>query len=373
MGTAGRECSILPGLVLFVQSARVAREVEELPVATIKDVAKLAGVGLGTASRVVSGRGSVSPATLERVKKAIDELGFRPSHAARALLSGSSRMIGVYIPVLSGTFYTPILQIIDTELRAAGLHMVLAFGAGGGDARRQAIEGLEFLVDRGCDGLIAITSALLEEDVAALGVKAGRLVALNHSFAAIPGQCFTVDHVLGGRLAARALLDHKHRNIAVVEGPRRLEDNNQRIAGFMAELADHGIGPDKVWRLESDFTPAGGWAAARQLRESGHPCTALFCANDEMAVGALSYFQEAGVRVPQELSVLGYDDTPSAAYSAPRLTSVHMPWREMTRNGVNALLNLCYDAKRPVMRDFPVSVTRRASLARAPAGRRKAA
>ena len=87
--------------------------------ATIKDVARLAGVGLGTASRVVSGKGSVSPATLERVKKAIDELGFRPSHAARALLSGSSRMIGVYIPVLSGTFYTPILQIIDTELRAA--------------------------------------------------------------------------------------------------------------------------------------------------------------------------------------------------------------------------------------------------------------
>ena len=122
--------------------------------ATIKDVAKLAGVGLGTASRVVSGKGSVSPATLARVKKAIDELGFRPSHAARALLSGTSRMVGVYIPVLSGTFYTPILQIIDTELRAAGVHMVLAFGVGLGDERRQAIEGVEFLVERGCDGFV---------------------------------------------------------------------------------------------------------------------------------------------------------------------------------------------------------------------------
>mgnify|MGYP003548556800 CR=1 FL=1 len=110
---------------------------QESHVATIKDVARLAGVGLGTASRVVSGKGSVSPATLERVRKAIDELGFRPSHAARALLSGTSRMVGVYIPVLSGTFYTPILQIIDTELRAAGLHMVVAFGVGLGDARNQ--------------------------------------------------------------------------------------------------------------------------------------------------------------------------------------------------------------------------------------------
>jgi LacI family transcriptional regulator len=342
-------------------------------VATIKDVAKLAGVGLGTASRVVSGKGSVSPATLARVKKAIDELGFRPSHAARALLSGTSRMVGVYIPVLSGTFYTPILQIIDTELRAAGVHMVLAFGVGLGDERRQAIEGIEFLVERGCDGLVVMTSALREDDVAGLGAKSGQLVALNHNFESMPDQCFTVDHTLGGRLAARALLDQKHRKIAVVEGPRQLEDNRARIDGFMSELRDNGIDPAKIWRLESDFSPAGGWAVAKQLLDSGHACTALFCANDEMAVGALSYFQEAGIRVPHDLSVLGYDDTPSAAFSAPRLTSVHMPWREMTQNGINALLNLCYDMRRPVTREFPVSVTLRASLAAAPGGRRKAA
>jgi len=342
-------------------------------VTTIKDVAKLAGVGLGTASRVVSGKGSVSPATLARVRRAIDELGFRPSHAARALLSGSSRMVGIYIPVLSGTFYTPILQMMDTELRAAGLHMVVAFGAGLGDERRQAIEGIEFLVERGCDGLLMMTGALRDEDVAALGAQAARLVALNHSFASIPAQCFTVDHALGGRVAARALLAHKHRKIAVIEGPRRLADNVERIDGFMNELRQHGVDPGKVWRVESDFSPAGGWSAAKQLLDSGFACTALFCANDEMAVGALSYFQEAGIRVPHDLSVLGYDDTASAAFSAPRLTTVHMPWREMTQAGINALLNLCYDMRRPVMRDFPVSLTVRASLATAPAGKRKPA
>jgi LacI family transcriptional regulator len=342
-------------------------------VATIKDVAKLAGVGLGTASRVVSGKGPVSPATVARVKQAIDELGFRPSHAARSLLSGSSRMVGIYIPVLSGTFYTPILQMMDTELRAAGLHMVVAFGAGLGDERRQAIEGIEFLIERGCDGLLVMTSALRDEDIVALGPKAGRMVALNHSFESIPGQCFTVDHAQGGRLAARALLDHKHRKIAVIEGPHRLADNVARIDGFLGELQAHSIGPDKVWRVESDFSPAGGWSAAKQLLDSGFACTALFCANDEMAVGALSYFQEAGLHVPHDLSVLGYDDTPSAAFSAPRLSSVHMPWREMTQAGINALFNLCYDMHRPVMREFPVSLTMRASLAQAPGGKRKAA
>ena len=340
--------------------------------ATIKDVARLAGVGLGTASRVVSGKGSVSPATLERVKKAIDELGFRPSHAARALLSGSSKMIGVYIPVLSGTFYTPILQIIDTELRAVGLHMVVAFGVGLGNERRQAIEGVEFLMERGCDGLIVMTSALLEEDVAALGVKQDRMVALNHNFTSMPEQCFLVDHRLGGKLAARALLDHKHRDIAVFAGPSFLEDNIARIAGFMDELDANGVDTKKMWIAESDFSPAGGWNAARELVESGRACTALFCANDEMAVGALSYFQEAGIRVPHDLSVIGYDDTPSAEFSAPRLTSVHMPWREMTLNGLNALLNRCYDLKRPVERSYPTTVTLRASLAKAGVAKRKA-
>lgn len=331
--------------------------------ATIKDVARLAGVGLGTASRAINGSGPVSPATLERVKKAIEELDFRPSHAARALLTGTSKMIGVYIPALSGTFYTPILQIIDTELRAAGLHMVVAFGTGLGDDRRQALDGIGFLVERGCDGVIVMTSALRDDDLAVMGAKLSRLVALNHGFAAIPAQCFTVDHALGGRLAARALLEHGHRAIGILSGPAALPDNLARMDGFIGELAAAGIDTHALWRYEGDFSPAAGWSAAQALLQSGRRCSALFCANDEMAVGALSYFQEAGIRVPQDLSVIAYDDTPSAEYAAPRLTSVSMPWRQMTLNGLNALLNTCYDLQRPVERDFPVSVTMRASLA----------
>lgn len=341
--------------------------------ATIKDVARLAGVGLGTASRVVSGKGSVSPATLERVKKAIEQLEFRPSHAARSLLSGSSQMIGVYIPLLKGTFYTPILQSIDTELRAAGLHMVVAFGVGSGDARRQAIEGIEFLMERGCDGLIVMSNALSDQDIAALGPKQAQLVVLNHCFASIRDQCFTADHTQGGILAARALLEQRHRKIAIIAGPSTSPDNVDRISGFLGELARAGIDTGKMWIVESDFSPEGGWASAEALVKSGHKFTALFCANDEMAVGALSYFQQAGISVPDEVSVIGYDDTPSAEFSAPRLTSVHIPWRDVTVSGLNALLNRCYGSARPVERTFPITVTYRASLARAPAIRRKAA
>ncbi len=330
--------------------------------ATIKDVARLAGVGLGTASRVISGKGSVSPATLEKVRKAIEELDFRPSHAARTLLSGSSQMIGVYIPYLSGTFYTPILQSIYTALRAAGLNMVVAFGVGEGDARQQAIEGMNFLIERGSDGLIVMTNTLEEEDFAALGPYQARVVVINHAFASIAEQCFTVDHEAGGRLAAQTLLAQQHRKIAVIAGRASAADNQARIAGFMAELEAAGIAPASVWMEDGDFSPEGGWACAERLLKSGYEFTAVFCANDEMAVGALSCFQQAGVAVPQQVSVLGYDDTHSAEFTAPRLTSVHIPWSEMTLNGLNFLLNRCYDMQRPVERQYQLHIAQRASL-----------
>lgn len=340
--------------------------------ATIKDVARLAGVGLGTASRVISGKGSVSQATLEKVRAAIDELEFRPSHAARTLLSGSSKMIGVYIPYLSGTFYTPILQSIYTALRAAGLNMVVAFGVGEGDARQQAIEGVNFLIERGSDGLIVMSNALEDEDFVALGPFQQRVVVINHAFASIEGQCFTVDHEAGGRLAARTLLEQGHRRIAVIAGRASAPDNQQRIAGFMAELAAAGIDPASVWMEDGQFSPEGGWACAEQLMASGYEYTAVFCANDEMAVGALSCFQQAGVAVPEQVSVLGYDDTHSAEFTAPRLTSVHIPWSEMTLNGLNYLLNHCYELERPVQREYALHVTQRASLGPAPDGGKKA-
>lgn len=331
--------------------------------ATIKDVARLAGVGLGTASRVISGKGSVSQSTQEKVRKAIEELEFRPSHAARSLLSGSSQMIGVYIPYLAGTFYTPILQSIYTALREAGLNMVVAFGVGDGDARNQAIDGLNFLIERGSDGLIVMSTAMVEDDFAALGPFQSRVVVINQDLQGMESQCFTVNHDAGGRLAARTLLDLGHRKIAVIAGRAAAADNQQRIAGFMAELEAAGVDTSTVWMADGEFTPEGGFARAGELLESGAEFTAVFCANDEMAVGALSLFQQKGVRVPEQVSVLSYDDTHSAEFTAPQLTSVHIPWSEMTMNGLNYLLNQCYGVKRPVTHEYRLYIAERASLA----------
>ena len=332
--------------------------------ATIKDVARLAGVGLGTASRVVNGSGAVSAATMAKVQRAIDELKFRPSQLARSMISGNSLMIGVYIPVLTGTFYTPILQSIDNGLRAAGIHMVVGFGNGQGDERKQELEALDFLFQRGCDGIIAMSNSLMPEDLAIYGDRQSKIVLLNHFLRPISEQCFTVDHALGGALAARALIEYGHTEIAVIAGPTKFADSAERMKGFFDELKRLGIAKRKVQIIGSDFSPEGGWISAGKLINKGQPFTALFCANDEMAVGALSYFKKHGILVPEQISVISYDNTSNAEYSAPRLTSVDIPWGEITQSAVQCVLNLCYGSTLPVAREFPITLHYRDSLIR---------
>lgn len=338
--------------------------------ATIKDVARLAGVGVGTASRVISGNGSVAPATAERVRLVVAQLKFRPSHAARTLGAGTSKLIGVYIPFLRGTYYTPILRAIDLTLRAQGLHMVVAFGEGIEDERVETNDGMRFLLDRDCDGLVVLSNALQDDDLKALGPAARQVVVLNRHFDRLQEQCFTADHVQGGVQAARALLQHKHKDIAVVCGPTTSPDSIARLGGFMGELAQRGLDTANVLTVPGDFSNQAGWDAAGVLLQRKRLPTAVFCANDEMAIGLLAHFQERGVSVPHEVSVLGYDDSPSAAFAAPRLTSVHIPSHEVTLAGLHWLLNRCYDLALPVSRQFDISVTWRASVAAPPPRKR---
>jgi LacI family transcriptional regulator len=333
--------------------------------ATIKDVAKLAGVGVGTASRVLSGKGSVAPATAEKVRRVIEELDFKPSRAARSLMTGASQTIGVYIPFLKGTYYTTVLQVIDKTLRAQGLHMVAAFGQDGQDEREEAVLGMRFLIERECDGLMVFSNLIKDVDVRSLKDAAPYVAIINSAFPKIAEQCFSVDHDEAGRMAAQALLRHHHRDIAVLSGPATSPDNIARIRGFMAGLAEGGVPAKRVLELRGDFSTQSGWQAGVEALASGKRFTAVFCANDEMAMGLMASLQAAGVKVPDEVSVLGYDDNPGSVFTTPRLSSVHIPTREVTQAGLHWLLNRRYGLELPVLRDFPISVSWRDSVAAA--------
>ncbi|HTJ91787.1 MAG TPA: substrate-binding domain-containing protein [Pararobbsia sp.] len=332
--------------------------------ATIKDVAKLAGVGVGTASRAISGKGSVSPEAAARVHAAIAALDFRPSSIGRALSKQSLGMIGLFVPSFRGNFYGTILETTDNELRAVHRHMVVANGSGEGNGREQALDAIDFLISRDCDGIVVITHELTHEDLLRIRQRMPKLVVLNRMFDTMSEACFSVDHRRGGELAAQTLLDYGHRKLGVIAGPANAPDNIERIEGFLSVVAEHGIDPAGIQRVESNFTPDGGWRAMKALLDQGRDFTGLFCANDDMAIGALSYLRHTGISVPNDLSIIGYDDVDAAAHTAPTLTSVHIPMEDMTANAVRWLINACYGGELPVAREFPISVSERHSVAR---------
>ncbi|RQH08012.1 substrate-binding domain-containing protein [Paraburkholderia dinghuensis] len=332
--------------------------------ATLKDVAALAGVGLSTASRALSGNGPVSAEAAARVQAAIDQLKFRPSSIGRAMATQSLGIIGLFVPTFFGSYYGTILKEIDTELRAIRRHVVVATGCGEGAPREQAIEAVRFLIGRDCDGVVVIGHELHDDDLEMLTGMHPRMAFLNRAFSQSPASSFCANHFHGGELAARTLIEHGHREIAVIGGPASSSDNIARLNGFFSELARHGIARDAVQHVESDFSPEGGYAAAQALLDARRHFTGLFCANDTMAMSALARLQQAGLSIPHDVSVIGYDDDYSAAYMAPALTSVHIPTAELTRNAVRWLINQCYGAHWPIERAFPVNVTMRASVAR---------
>ncbi|MES2934385.1 MAG: LacI family DNA-binding transcriptional regulator [Pseudomonadota bacterium] len=336
--------------------------------ATIKDVARLAGVGVGTASRALSGKGPVSREAVARVNAAIVELDFRPSHIARALSANSLGMIGIFVPFFRSKYYCPVLQTFDNELRAVDRHMLVVSGCGKGDLRSQALEGLNFLIQRDCDGIIVVSQDISDDDIIQLHRKQPRLVLMNRVVPALLQNSFCCDHRHGGVLAAQTLLTQGHRKFAVISGPITSPDNAKRIEGFFGELALHGIERRQVPTIESDFTTQGGWFAARALLDSGLRFTGLFCANDELGMGALSYFHQAGIHVPKDVSVVGYDDISTSAFTAPQMTSIHIPVEDIASNCLRLLLNQCYGSSHPICRDFPISVTMRDSVGPAKTG-----
>ncbi|WP_338413935.1 substrate-binding domain-containing protein [uncultured Sphaerotilus sp.] len=337
---------------------------------TIKDVARLAGVGVATASRALSGNGSVSEDTARRVRDAAAALDYRPSSTARALSLQQSNAIGVYVPGFDGHFYSSIVSTIDGVLRSVGRHMIAANGCGTGSSRQLDLDGIDFLIGRDCDGLIVASNSLDDDDLERLMDRVPTLVAVNRRLTVHHDNAFCADHRAGGQLAARTLLARGHRAIATVRGPRDTPDNEARLNGFNDELARHGIRIHPEHSAEGAFDLPSGDAAARQLLAAapgGRPSfTAVFVANDVMALACISRLVQAGLRVPEDISVLGYDDDDFAPYASPPLTTIRIPTASVATSACRHVLNLCYGLDLPVTRDFPPEVVWRASVGPGP-------
>jgi DNA-binding LacI/PurR family transcriptional regulator len=300
------------------------------------DVAARAGVSHQTVSRVVNGHPNVAPATRQRVLEAIAELGYRPNSAARALVTGASRTIGLAIANVSQ--YGPAQTLMGLEHAAREAGYFLTVSVLDDDSTRSLIQAVELLATQSVDAIVALST--YEGAVRALPDVNPRvpLIAVQ---AERSGQDLAVwvDQEAGAALATRHLLDLGHRTVHHVRGPANALEADARERRWRLELESVGAPVPHV--LHGDWWPPSGYLAGRELiarRRGGEEVTAVFVANDQMALGLLSAFDEAGIRVPDDVSVVGFDDVPEAPYYVPPLTTIRQDFAELGRRVVEVVL-----------------------------------
>ncbi|MGR6966912.1 LacI family DNA-binding transcriptional regulator [Geodermatophilus sp. URMC 61] len=302
----------------------------------MSDVAARAGVSHQTVSRVINGHRNVAPQTRERVERAIRELGYRPNSAARALVTGSTRTIGFVTVNINQ--YGPAQTLVGLEraARAAGYSLsVTVLDEATAEAMRDA---LDRFMAQSVDAVLAL--ATYDDAVEALHqVHTPLPLVTVQSGGALEEPAVGVDQVAGARLATRHLLDLGHRTVHHVTGPADSKEARDRVEGWRAELTAAGT-PAPVC-LHGDWTPSSGYEAGRGLaarRRAGEEITAVFMANDQMALGLLAALHEEGLEAPRDVSVVGFDDLPEAPYLTPPLTTVRQDFAELGHRAVELVL-----------------------------------
>jgi DNA-binding LacI/PurR family transcriptional regulator len=301
---------------------------------TSQEVAKRAGVSQSAVSRTFTTGASASKKTVEKVRKAAAELGYRPNVLARAMVSGKSRMIGVVVAYLENQFYPEALEKLSNELQKCGYH-VLIFMAKQTAGHIDAV--VEEILDYQVDGIIAASVAMssdLSEKCRAAGVP---MVLFNRSQDDPNMSAVTSDNFSGGRKVAQFLLAAGHKKIGHIAGWQGASTQRDREAGFISALAEAGIALKAQAKGEFEMEKA---AEATREMFAHDPPEAVFVANDHMALAVLDTLRfELGLRVPEDVSVVGYDDVPAASWPAYNLTTVRQPANRMVTNTVKILLD----------------------------------
>jgi LacI family transcriptional regulator len=337
---------------------------------TIRDVAKAAGVSIGTVSAVINNRSLVADDTRRRVLSRITELGFEPNNSARSLKRGRISSIGFVVPDLGNPFFAAVAEGIQREIADRDILLVLCITWASAERenyyahvlRTQRLDGVIYLSGT---GLPSPSLMELAERRSVVFVDE-RLPGLNIPFVNAANRS-------GARAVAAHVLEAGHRRLAIIDGPPRLWTSEQRLAGYREAIAAAGVDPDAIEVVTGDYGEQSGYQAAMQLlarRRELRP-TAILCANDLMAIGVIRYCREISLRIPEDISVTGFDDIPGAEFLDPPLTTVAQPGREMGAAAAGLLLHgIGAVPEPPRQTEFPTEVRLRSSVGRPPARRR---
>ncbi len=330
---------------------------------TIRDVANRAAVSPSTVSHVINETRHVSAETRERVLQAMAELNYQPNRLARSLRSRRTQTLGVLLPNNANPFFAQVLEGIEAAAYDEGYNVIL--GNANDDPQRE-LAYLDILLSKQVDGVLLVSTGAYREALDFLAGRETPVVMVDRA----PGETyddFRIDTVFtenrrGGVLATEYLIGLGHRRIGCIAGPSLINSSAARVVGYRQALEAAGLAVDERLIVSGDFQHESGYHAARALLALPERPSALFVCNDLMAVGALYAAHEAGLRVPADLSVIGFDDIPLASFTLPRLTTIAQPARALGERAVALLVKRLQNRQAPACHELlPVRLVERDS------------
>jgi LacI family transcriptional regulator len=305
--------------------------------ATIRDVAQRAAVSVASVSRVLTGAGPVTDATRARVLKAVDELQYVPHSGARSLSTSKTHTVGVILPDLFGEFFSELIRGMDLAARALGYHLIVSSSHDDADEASAAIRSMRGRVD----GLIVLSPHLDAANLAASLAGRTPILLMNGGANDAGRPSIVVDNHGGAVQAVEHLVAQGRRRIAHIAGPAGNLEAEARLAGYLEAMAAAGL-PTTV--VDGAFTQASGHRAGEALAAMAQRPDAVFAANDNMAVGAMFALQEAGLRVPEDVALVGFDDVPLASLVRPGLTTLKIDIAETGRRALERVVGFIESA-----------------------------
>ncbi|MGO4893637.1 LacI family DNA-binding transcriptional regulator [Flavobacterium sp. W21_SRS_FM6] len=332
----------------------------------IKDIAALAKVSPATVSRVLSSPELVSKKTLNKVKKIVDEMGYRPNRIGASLRTRKSGNIVAIIPDITNPVNAGIIRAIEQGAQSAGYSILLGDTQGLIERERHYAD----LVSSGqADGILLFGSRMpfkIDPNLPLLE-QIPPMVNANESMNNDEIVQVAVDNVAAASAAVNYLISQGHQRIAAITGPMDVPSSNERLEGYILALQNAGIEVDSNLQIRGDYTVVSGVSSAEQLLLLRQRPTAIFCFNDEMAIGVMKLLKKQGFMIPEDISVMGFDDIHYAEFVTPALTTVHQPLKEIGTTCINLLLEQLRGNKvKPGKQFLPFELKVRASTGPAP-------
>lgn len=303
----------------------------------MRDVAREAMVSIQTVSAVINDKPGITEETRTRIRSVIRRLGYRPFGVARSLRTRSTKIIALVVSDISNPFFATIASIAEDFAHAAGYNLILFNTHADRERERHTFQ---TIVDRWVDGLLFVATVDQVNGLDLIQQHGLPIVVLDRIPAGFEGPSVVLDNGRAGRLAAEHLLDLGHRRLAHISGPLDLRLSRERQQGFHDAILARGLTPGPTAAGDTQWSSASGYRAMRSLLAAAERPTAVFAANDRMAIGAMRAIAEAGLSIPGDLSIVGVDDIEVAAYQRPALTTVAQSLPELAARGIRTLIDL---------------------------------